>query len=151
MRDCDLFCFLLHYVRLQLWELRNKNEHFVLFIYIIFVRKIFSCSKSMMLNKFVIDFFPVTQTIFEIKMLTLNFAARWCCKWFHCVAHGHFTRPRHHFYDYSSFHLEIIGVATDFSGHIVQVLSNLHKKQHFYFLLSIQGKESIVLGLIFRN
>ena len=43
--DCDLFSFLLRYVRLQLWELRNKNVHFVLFIYITFMHKIFSCSK----------------------------------------------------------------------------------------------------------
>ena len=35
----------------------NKNVHFVLFICIIFVRKTFSSSKSMMMNKFVIDFF----------------------------------------------------------------------------------------------
>ena len=100
-------------------QCEETNVHFVLFIYVIFVCKMLSCSKSMMLNKFVIDFFPVTHTIFEIKTLTRNFAARWCCKWFHCVAHGHFTRPRHHFYDYSSFHLEIVEVATNFSGHIV--------------------------------
>ena len=74
--DCDLFSFLLRYVRLQLWELRNKNVHFVLFIYITFVHKIFSCSKSMMLNKFVIDFFPISCTVFEIKTLTQNFSAR---------------------------------------------------------------------------
>ena len=99
--------------------LRNKNVHFVLFIYIIFVRKIFSCSKSMKLNKFVTDFCLVSRTIFEIKTLTQNFSGRWSWKRFHCVAHGHITRPKHHFYDYSFFRLEIIGVATDISEHTV--------------------------------
>ena len=86
---------------------------------IIFVRKTFSCGKSMILNKFVIDFFPVSRTVFEIKTLIQNFSARWSCKRFHCVAQSHFNRSRHHFYDYSYFHLKIIGVATDFSGHTV--------------------------------
>ena len=117
--DCDLFSFFPCYVRLQLWDLCNKNVHIHLFIYIIFVHKIFSCSKSMMLNKFVIDFFSVSQIVFEIKTLTQNFSARWSCKWFHCVAHGHFTRFRHHFYDCISFRLEIIGVAMDLSRHTV--------------------------------
>ena len=46
--------------------------------------------------------------LFEIKTLTQNFATWWLCKWFHCVAHGHFTIPRQHFYGCGSFRLEII-------------------------------------------
>ena len=86
-----------------------------------FVGKIFFsfCSISMKLNKIIIGFFPVSRTIFVIKTLSQKFATRWCCKWFHCVAHGHFTILGHKFYNYSSFHLEIIGVATDFSGHTI--------------------------------
>ena len=103
-------------------QCEETNVRFVLFYCVIFVRKMFSCSKSMMLNNFVIDFFLVSCTVFEIKTLTQNFTARWRCKWFHCVvAHGHFTIPRHQFYDYSFFRLEIIGVATDFSGHTVYI------------------------------
>ena len=55
----------------------------------------------MMLNNFVCDFFPISCTGFEIKTLTLNFAARWCCKRFHCVTPDHFTIARHYFYDYT--------------------------------------------------
>ena len=91
----------------------------MLFYFVIFVRKVFSCSKRMMLNNFVIDFFPIPYTAFEIKTLTQNFAARWRCKGFHCVARGHFTIHRYHFYDYSSFRSEIIGVATDFGRYTV--------------------------------
>ena len=91
----------------------------MLFYCVIFVRKMFFCSKSIMLNNFVIVIFLVSCTVFEIKTLTQNFAARWRCEWFHCVAHDHFTILKHHFHDYSSFRLEIIGVATDFSGHTV--------------------------------
>ena len=65
-----------------------------------------------------LTFFPVSRIVFEVKTLTQNFSARW----FYCVAHGLFTRPRHHFYDYSSFCLEIIRVAKDFSTHTVYIL-----------------------------
>ena len=75
----------------------------------------------MMLNKFVTDFFPVSRIVLEIKTLTVNFSARWSCKWFHCVTHRQFTRPKHHFYDYSSFRFEIIGLVTYFSGHTIYV------------------------------
>ena len=50
------------------------NVRFVLFYCVIFVRKMLSCSKSMVLNNFVIDFFPVYCTVFEIKMLIQNFS-----------------------------------------------------------------------------
>ena len=98
-------------------QCEETNMCFVLFICVIFVRKIFSCSKLMMLNNFDNDFFPLSCTVFELKTLTQNFAARWRCKGFHCVAHGHFTMPRYHFHDDSSFRSKIFGVATDFRGH----------------------------------
>lgn len=41
--------------------------------------------------------------------------------WFHSAVHGNFTIPRPHFYDYRSWHSEIIGVTREFSGHIVHV------------------------------
>ena len=74
--------------------------------------------KLMLLNKFIVAFFLVSHNILEIKTLTQNFATRWCCKWFHCVVHDHFAIPKHLFYDYSSFCLEMIVVATDFISHI---------------------------------
>ena len=77
--------------------------------------KIFSCSKSMMLNKIVINFFLRISHRYEIKTLTPNFSTRWSCKRFDCVGHVHFTRPRLLFSDYSSIRLEIIALATDFS------------------------------------
>ncbi|GBN02182.1 hypothetical protein AVEN_173491-1 [Araneus ventricosus] len=54
----------------------QTNVRFVLFICTIFVRKMFFCNKSMMLKNFVIDFFPVFRTVFEIRTLTTNFAFR---------------------------------------------------------------------------
>ena len=96
----------------------------------------------MMLNKFVIDFFLVCRTIFEIKTLVQNFAARWRCKWFHCVAHDHFTIPRYHFYSYIAFRLEIIGVATDFSGHTVfKHVNTIIKAGYFIKILAKKKKE----------
>ena len=112
---CELSSFHPHYVRLQLWELCKKNVWFVLFTCIIFLFKMLSYRKMMMLNKFIHDFFFVSRTVLEIKTLTQNFSARWNCRQFHCVAHDNFTRPTQHFYDYSFFHLEIIWVVTDFS------------------------------------
>ena len=76
---------------------------------------IFFCNKSMMLNNFIIDFFPVSCTVFEVKIVTPNLATRWRCQWFPCIEHGNFTIPRPNFYDYSSCSSEIIGVTTDFS------------------------------------
>ena len=98
--------------------------YFLLFICNIFVCKIFFCNKSMMLNNFIIDFFPVSCTVFEIKTVTPNLATRWYCQWFPCIAHGNFTIPRPNFYDYSSCRYEIIGVTTDFNGHTVFSLSS---------------------------
>ncbi|GBN19974.1 hypothetical protein AVEN_149228-1 [Araneus ventricosus] len=91
-------------------------------IFNITIRKVSSLTKSMMLimlNKFVIDFFLVYGTVFEIRTLTSNFVIRWRCKRFPCVADDNFTTPRPHFHDYSSCRSEIIGVTTDFSGHTV--------------------------------
>ncbi|GBO23370.1 hypothetical protein AVEN_207565-1 [Araneus ventricosus] len=87
------------------------------FYFSITVRKVSSVTKSMMLNN--CDLLPVYRTVFEIRRLTLNFAARWCCKRFPCVGHVNFTIPRPHFYDYSSCLSEIIDVTTDFSGDTV--------------------------------
>ena len=54
-------------------QCKETNVRFVLFYCVIFVRKMFSYSKSMMLTNFVIDFFPVSCTVFEIKMLGPKF------------------------------------------------------------------------------
>ena len=97
-------------------QCEEVNVRFVLFYCIIFVLKMFSCSKTIMLNKFVIHLFPISCIIFEIKTLTQNFAARWHCKRFQCVAHGHFTLTRHYFYNYSSFLLEIKGWQRTLAG-----------------------------------
>ncbi|GBM74204.1 hypothetical protein AVEN_203405-1 [Araneus ventricosus] len=51
-------------------------------VFNITVRKVSPLTKSMMLNNFVIDFFPVIPTVFEIRTLTPNFATRWHCKRF---------------------------------------------------------------------
>ena len=78
---------------------KEINVYFLIFICNIFVRKIFFCNILMMLNNFMIDFFPVSCTVFEIKTVTPNFATRWCCQLFPCIAHGNFTIPRPNFYD----------------------------------------------------
>ena len=110
-----------------------------------FVRKIFSCSKLMMLNNFVIYCFLVSCTVFVIKTLTQNFVARLRRKWFHCVAQDHFTVPRPHFYDFSSFYLEIVGVATHCSGNTVYaslfigkfIEKTLENQSFFFFTVYI--------------
>ena len=112
----------------------QTNVYFLLFICNIFVRKIFFCNKSMMLNNFIIDFFPVSCTVFEIKTVTPNLATRWRCQWFPCIAHGNFTIPRSNFDDYSSCRSEIIRVTTDLNGHTVyQEFENIN----FYLILRV--------------
>ena len=133
----------------------ETNVRFVLFYCVIFVHKMFTCSKSMMLNNFVIDFFPVSCTVFEIKTLTQNFDTGKHCKWFHCLAHGHFTIPRHHFYKYSSFRLEIIRVAMDLSGHTVYITNykwpiSCRERLLEFFNLFIVNYDSKVLKLFFE-
>ena len=68
---------------------------------------------------YLLEFFPLSGIVFEIKTLNENFATMWSCNFFYCATHDQFTIPRHHFYDCNSFRLEIIGVATDFSVHTV--------------------------------
>ena len=111
-----------HFLQVQFCSMRRNKYAFCAFHFCQFCAQDVFCIKSIMLNNFVIHLFPASCTFFEIETLTQNFAARLRSKWFHCVAHVHLSIPRHHFYDYSCFHLEIVGVATDFSGHTVYFL-----------------------------
>ncbi|GBM39313.1 hypothetical protein AVEN_171392-1 [Araneus ventricosus] len=108
----------------------QTNMHLAPSLFNITVWKVSSLTKSMMLNNFVIDFSPVYSTIFEIRTLTPNFADRWRCKRLSCVAHGNFTYPSAHFYDYSSCRSEIIGVTTDLSGHTVEQNNQIKKEKN---------------------
>ena len=49
-------------------QCEETNVCFVLLYCVIFVLKMFSCSKSMTLNNFVVDFFPVSCTVFEFSV-----------------------------------------------------------------------------------
>ncbi|GBN74735.1 hypothetical protein AVEN_261084-1 [Araneus ventricosus] len=91
-----------HFRQVQFCSTRSNQYAFcALHLYHFCAQDVF-CNKSMMLNNFVMDIFPVFCTVFEIRTLTPNFAARWRCKRFPCVTHGNFTIPIPHFYEYSS-------------------------------------------------
>ena len=115
-KGCSGLKFFLFSSELHQVTYRSWTKMCVLCFSFDFLCKLFSCSKSMMLNKFVTDIFSVSRPVFEIKTITQNFAAKWCYKRFYCVAHGHFTLPRHLSCDYCSFRLKIIGMATDLTG-----------------------------------
>ncbi|GBL96826.1 hypothetical protein AVEN_118949-1, partial [Araneus ventricosus] len=76
----------------------QTNARFTLLVLSIIALKVSFRTKSKKVYNFVIDFFPVSCTVFEIETLTQLFIARWRCSRSHRVAYGHFTIPRHHVY-----------------------------------------------------
>ncbi|GBN26333.1 hypothetical protein AVEN_5098-1 [Araneus ventricosus] len=82
----------------------------------------------MMLYNFAIHFCPLSRTVLEIITLTPSFSTRWHCKWFHPVAHSHFTMPRHHSYEDSCSRSVVKRVVRDFSGHPVYELVEEHNQ-----------------------
>ena len=113
----------------------QTNMHFKHSISNITVWKMSFLTKSMLLINFVIDFIPVSCTAFEIKKVTPNLIARWRYNRFPWIALGNFTIPRPNFYDYSSCRSEIIGVATDFSGHSVYTCIYMYAVIHAHICI----------------
>lgn len=72
-------------------------------------------TKSMLLQKFLHKYFPVSRALFKIYVLTSDFAARIICK--RCYRIAYFclynSIPGHHFYDYSYRRLKIKGIRED--------------------------------------
>ncbi|GBM31007.1 hypothetical protein AVEN_198734-1 [Araneus ventricosus] len=70
----------------------------------IYVHNVSFCTKSMLVYSFEIHFFPLSRTILEVITLTPSFYTKCRCRWFHLVAHSHFTIPRYHSYEDSCSH-----------------------------------------------
>ena len=115
-----IFCFFKYaHVRCATSQHETTNARFNRCILHINAYKVSFRTKSRMLYNFVNHFFYLSRFVFEIRMLTPQFSTRWRGRWFHSVAHGYFTIPRHYFYEYSSSRSEVKRVARDFSGHTV--------------------------------
>ncbi|GBL87773.1 hypothetical protein AVEN_81372-1 [Araneus ventricosus] len=72
-----------------------------------------------MLYNFVVHFLALSHTVLEIIELIPPFSTRWRCKWFHPLAHIHFTISRHDSYEDRCSHSVVKRVVRDFSGHPV--------------------------------
>lgn len=78
--------------------------HFTGSVYGIYVHKVSWFTKSLrhlyILCIFIIQFCPLSCTVFQIATITPPLSLRWRCKWSHRVAYWNFTVPGHHFYEY---------------------------------------------------
>ncbi|GBM16617.1 hypothetical protein AVEN_88956-1 [Araneus ventricosus] len=85
----------------------QTNVHFKRSVLSINVRNVSFRTKSRVLYNFLIDFFLVPFTVYEIGPLIPKFADRWRCKLSHRVAHNLFTIPGHQLYGLSCHRLEV--------------------------------------------
>ena len=123
----NIFSFWSLFVTSQCRKSKNRNARFNRSVFYIHVNEVFFCTKSITFYNFIINFFCLSRTFFEIRKLILQFSTRWHCEQSHSVAHIQFTILRHNIYRNSKSHSEIKRVTRNFSGHTVDIIKNVIK------------------------